>query len=179
MEVEAQNVTTKSKPSESSHEITQWLGNWIWRSVQCLIESPEFNPSPKWAAQKLNVSVDKIVEAFEGLTTLGMIKREDNTYKVNSNWYQVTPIETTRENLLESHTRLAPQILSQLTPADKFTVQFFRGNQELLNKYAPKFMQLFNEMNKEAEANGLTDVIASEISFAILTNKISQNGGVQ
>jgi DNA-binding MarR family transcriptional regulator len=166
-----------SMAKQHREDLDHWAGNWIWRAVQCLVESPEFNPSPKWSASRLNISVEKAVEALDGLERLGVIRREDNTYKVNSNWFQLTPSAATRESLLLAHTKLAPQILSKLTAEDKFTVQFFRGNKELLNKFAPRFIALYKEMNDEAEVQGLTEVIASEVSFAILTHQ--ENGGVQ
>lgn len=176
--MELQNLNNTKQPDKTL-QTNQWLGNWIWRSVQCLVECPDFNASPKWSAQKLNVSVDKIVEAFEGLETLGFIKKENNTYIPVTNWMQITPIHTTKSELLDSHTKLAPQILSNLTTNDKFTVQFFRGNDELLAKYAPKFVELYKQMNLEAEKLGLTEVIASEICFAKLTNKAVSTGGIQ
>ncbi len=177
--MELQNTTNTIQQDAKNFQTNQWLGNWIWRSVQCLVECPDFNASPKWSSQKLNVSVDKIVEAFEGLESLGLIKKENNTYKPVFNWMQVTPIQTTKAELLDSHTKLAPQILSNLTTNDKFTVQFFRGNDALLSKYTPKFIELYKQMNEEAEKLGLTEIIASEISFAKLTNKAVLNGGVQ
>ena len=175
MEVRNQQADLTAKQVEV--DLAQWAGNWIWRTIQCLIESPDFNPSPKWSANRLGISIEKAVEAFDGLERLGIIKRENNTFKVNSSWFQLTPNGATKESLLAAHTKVAPQILSKLTTNDKFTVQFLRGNRELLNKYAPKFIQLYKEMNDEAEAKGLKEVIASEISFAILTQE--ENGGVQ
>ncbi len=161
----------------NQQDLAHWAGNWIWRAVQCLVESPDFNPSPKWSATRLNVSIEKIVEAFDGLERLNIIHRDQNTYKVNSNWFQLTPSETSRENLLTAHTRLAPQILSKLNPSDKFTVQFIRGDKQLIEKYAPKFIQLYKEMNNEAIANDMSDIIASEMSFVVLTGE--NKGGIQ
>lgn len=175
--VELQQELSASLTKQNQEDLAHWAGNWIWRAVQCLIESPDFNPSAKWTATRLNITIEKAVEAFDGLERLGIIHREDNTFKVNSNWFQLTPNNANKEVLLGAHTKLAPQILSKLTPNDKYTVQFFRGNRELLNKYAPKFIQIYKDMNDEAEALGMKEVIASEISFAILTQE--QNGGVQ
>jgi hypothetical protein len=163
--------------STSASDLSLFYGNWIWRAVHCLIDCPDFNPSPKWSASRLNIGVEKIVDAFEGLERLNLIKRENNTFKLTNDWTQVTPKDADPTDLLKAHSRLSAQITSKLTPEDKFTVQFFRGNKELVSKYSPKFIQLYKEMNDEAEAKGLKDVVASEISFAILSSQ--ENGGVQ
>lgn len=150
----------------------QWMGNWIWRSVQCLIEAPNFNPSPKWAAQRLNTSVEKIVEAFEGLERLQIIQKSNNTYVCTSNWIQLKGInEQDITKIMSAHTKLVPQITSKLSIEDKFTVQFFRGNRDLINKYSPKFMELYHQMNAEAIQLGLEDIVASQISFSLMSNQ--------
>lgn len=155
----------------------QWLGNWIWRATQCLVESPDFNPSPKWISKRLNISIEKAVEAIEGLERLGCIIRNGASFSVVENWMQLTPENLESNRLLAAQTRVAPQLISKLTSDDAFTSQFFVGNKELVKKYAPQFMKLFKQMNDEGKQLGHTDVVAAQISFVQVTQ--SQDGGVQ
>ncbi len=159
-------------------DLAQYSGNWIWRALECLIESPDFEYSPKWAAKRLNVTVEKIVDAYEGLDRLGYIKREGVSYKKNIQEYHIGQTEFTREDLLAIHSRLAPQVISKLKPTSKFTTWFFLGNDELVTKYAPQFMKIYAQMHKEGLEKGLKEVVASEISFAILSDD-SETGGQQ
>lgn len=161
----------------SPNDWEQWLGNWIWRATLCLVEAKDFNPSPKWISKRLNISIEKAVEATEGLERLGCITRQGSTYSVVSNWVQLTPNTLDRNRLLAAQSRIAPQLISKLTPQDAFTSQFFLGNKELVKKYAPKFMELFKQMNDEGLQMGHTDVVTAQISFVQVTSE--EVGGAQ
>lgn len=169
----AENIENQTR----QEDLALWAGNWIWRAVQTLVESPDFNPSAKWIAQRLNITVEKAVNALDGLERLGILARVDNTYKTQAGWFQVGEDKLSSKQLLSAHASLAPQVLSKLKPDDKYTAQFFRGDAELLIKYAPKFIELYKQMDQEGKDQGLTEVIASQISFAVLTE--DKSGGVQ
>lgn len=156
--------------SEFNTALTEFTDNWIWRTVLCLVEHPNFDPSPKWIAARIGTSVEKVVDAIEGLQRLNLIVKSDNTYKVTTEWLQILPKDLPRADLLRTHIRIAPQILSRLDENDGFTVQFFTGNKELLKKYAPKFIALYKEMEDEAKQKNITEVMASELSFVQVTN---------
>lgn len=150
-------------------DLSNWSANWIWRAVQCLVDAPDFNSSPKWIATRLNISIEKAVEAAEGVERLGYIRREDGNLKSSDRWLQVLPDKVSPEDLLAGHARLAPQIIAKLQPTDKYSTQFFLGDDALVTKYSLHFVRLFKEMNDEGLRRGLTEVIGSEISFARLT----------
>lgn len=173
------NVEAQTRPpiSVTQADWEQWLGNWIWRATQCLIELPDFNPSPKWTAKRLNINVEKALEAIEGLERMGCIVKANGSYKSVEDWLQLTPEELTRDRLLNAQSRIAPQLISKLTPNDAFTSQFMIGNKELIGKYGPKFMKLFKDMDEEAKTSKCTDVIAAQISFVQLTG--NQEEGAQ
>jgi hypothetical protein len=149
--------------------LTEFTENWLWRSLFVLIDHPNFNPSPRWISSELGVSVEKAVDALEGLQKLNLIEKFENSYKPKVSWHQVAPKDLTRQDLLKTHIKIAPQILSRLNEDDGFTVQFFTGNKELLKKYGPKFMALYKEMEADAKSQNITDVMASELSFVQLT----------
>lgn len=178
MEVQPhQTPGTPTTATSSQADLEQWFGNWIWRAVQCLVESPDFNSSPKWIASRLNISVENAVEAIEGIERLGCIRREGASFKVVDNWMQLTPDKLEANRLLAGQARIVPQLMSKMTPTDAYTSQFFIGNRELIRKYAPKFMELFKQMNDEGMKAAHTDVVAAQISFVQLTS--DKAGGAQ
>jgi hypothetical protein len=161
-------ASTTSIISEADWE--QYSGNWIWRAVQCLVDLPEFSPSPKWIANRLNVGVEKAVEAIDGLERIGrVIRTSKGSYKLTQEWDYINSDNQSREKLLSAQSRIAPQLISKLTTSDAFTSQFFTGDQATIKKYSPHFMRLFKEMSEEAKSNGCTDVIAVQMSFVQLT----------
>ncbi|RYZ78105.1 MAG: DUF4423 domain-containing protein [Proteobacteria bacterium] len=176
------DVTTKSEGSVQDAEsrasdLQSWAGNWIWRAVQTLVRAPDFSPSPKWVATRLNISVEKALDALEGLERLGFISREGSSFIHTKEWVQLLPGKVTRVQLLNEHSKIAPQIITKLTAKDKFTTQFFIADQALVASYAPRFIQLYREMNEEGLKLGLKEVFASEISFAQLTAPGTNAGG--
>lgn len=62
-------------------DLKQYCGNWIWRALECLVDSKDFNPSPKWISQRLNISIENAVDAIEGLERMGLIVRTGNSFK--------------------------------------------------------------------------------------------------
>lgn len=175
---EIQNLEIVTAKDQMKTDLNQYCANWIWRSVECLVEAPDFESSPKWSAKRLNVSVDKIVDAIEGLERLGYIKRDGSTYIKPKEYVAVDTSHLNRENLFEFHSKLAPQIITKLTSNDKFTTWFFNADDQLISEFAPRFMKLYKEMNDEGVRRKCKDIFASEISFAQLTEK--QNiGGLQ
>lgn len=163
---------------QRQEDMDNWTGNWIWRAVHTLVESPECSASPKWIASKLEISVEKAVDALEGLVRLSIIEMRDGRYHSKSSWLQTTTQNASREELLIQFSRIAPQIISRLnTVTSKFTYQFFLADAELIARYTPKIMEIYNEMNEEGLRRGLTDVYASEIAFAKMSSTSTQAGG--
>ncbi|MGE3759149.1 MAG: hypothetical protein AB7H97_15405 [Pseudobdellovibrionaceae bacterium] len=119
----------------------------------------------------MEISVEKAVDAIEGLQKLGLIEKTSNGFKAKNSWLQIMPQDLSPADILDTHIKLAPQILSRLSADDAFTVQFFKGNKEILKKYTGRFISLYKEMDQEAQSLGISDVMASEISFVKLTKE--------
>ncbi len=179
MNLQNTDVVTEKMKDQNNADLLQYSGNWTWRAVECLINAPDFNPSPKWVSQRLNISVEKAVDAFEGLERLGYICRNGSSYKQQAKEFHLGINEISKEDLLGIQSKLAPQIISKLKPSSKFTTYFMLGDEELIAKYAPQIMKIYIQMHSEGLEKGLTEVVASEISFALLSEKISQSQGVQ
>jgi hypothetical protein len=172
---EQENKSPLNQGSQSA-DLENWAGNWIWRAVQCLVQAPDFNPSPRWIAARLNISLEKALDALEGLERLRFIRREGSSFVHTDQWVQVLPGRLSTDDLLSRHAKIAPRIIAKLEANDKYTTQFLVANKELVSKYAPRFIALYKEMNDEGLRLGHTEVFASEMSFVQLTKDI---GGQQ
>ena len=84
-----QIMTTAQDSAKSNPEKAQLLdnysGNWIWRAVECLVKSKDFNPSPKWIADRLSISIENAVDAIEGLEKLRLITRTSTGFAATGN----------------------------------------------------------------------------------------------
>lgn len=158
----------------SNNDLDQWNCNWIWRATQCLIEAPDFNPSPKWIASRLNITIEKAVEAIEGLERLGIVRKDAGTYilteSLNGN---IRPDDVGISNIYKSFCSLHSQLIPKLVPTDKYTCQYFLSSDEILKEYAPKFMQLYKELNEKGALLPNPSVYVSTVMFTNLTKSTS------
>lgn len=146
--------------------------NWIWRAVYCLIDMPTFDPSPRWIASKLDISIEKAFDALEGLQSIGMIERAGTSYvhkRRSEGFLQVNGQHVSTKELFEIHVKVAPQILSKLSETDAFHSTFFQGNKELVQEYGQRFLDLYEEIAEEAKRRNINEIMASEISFVQVT----------
>lgn len=170
----------QEKANQQKTDLQFYAQSWIWRATECLVDSPDFEASPKWAAKRLNVTVEKIVDAFEGLERLGYIARSGSSFIKPKEYLAVNTNHLTREDLLDFHSKLAPQITSKLTTSDKFTTWFFNADSNLIAEFTPKFMKLYQDLIDEGTRRKCKEVYASEVSFTQITSTSEQyNGGVQ
>lgn len=157
-----------------SELLEMYCGNWIWRAVECLLDSKNEKHTVSTIAERLNISVENAVSAVEGLLALGYIKWNGGVIEKIIPEYHIGTAEIDKKEWLKIYSRLSPQIVSKLTKDDKFTTWFFLCDDEIVSRYAPKFMALYKEMMSEGLSKGAKEVYASELSFAVLTS-----GGAQ
>lgn len=138
MEIVERETNANGSTSESSQLLSDramYLQNVIWRGLEALIDSPDFEASPRWISKKLNTSVEKAVDALEGLVRLGILQRTGDTYtKKAKDLYYFGPNQMSRDELLLVHKRLAQQTLTKLESSSMFSNWFFLADDELLAK---------------------------------------------
>lgn len=148
--------------------------SWMWRAVESLITAKNFNPSPKAIARRLNITVEQAVESLEGLEKIGVISRQNNTYiKKIENITEVDQKDLEKAELLEVHSKLAPQIISKLDENSIFTTQISLGTLEIVRKHRSKLIEFLDLIDSDASELENPDVLAIEISIA----KISSDAG--
>lgn len=174
--MEAINIDKNLNAKVTPDDWEMWLGNGTWRSVQCLVEAPNFNSSPIWIAERLGITVVAAVEALEALIRLGCIKRRENTFDIINDWHQLTEKDLESVRMVRAHLLIASPLLAKLKPEDKFTSQFLRVNQSILDRYAPKFKELYRQMNEDGIKQGCTEVYGSQITFTQVTKTQTEGG---
>ena len=79
---------------------------------------------------------------------------------------------------MKQHSLLSSQLNVKLNKGDRFSVQFFLADEKLIEKYAPKFRDLFRQLNAEGRESGASSIFASQIAFSELTVR-QESGGNQ
>jgi len=153
--------TSKTKNLREEYNI-----NWIWRAVECLADNPSIDLSEKALAERIGVSVEQVTEAIVALLTLGVFKMIDGKMvkPLRENY-----LEISKDEALRAFSMLSAQINSRLTTNDRFSDFFMLADEEIVRQYTPKFLALYSAMVEEGIKKGSTKIMASSISFTIMT----------
>lgn len=147
----------------------KYTSSWLWRTLACLIENKDFDPSPYNIALKLNVEVEQVVEAFEGLLRLGIIRRALNGYERVFRHVQFSDRQLNPRRVLADHVLINTQIMGRLDPAATHRPQYYRTsflatNQQLLKDFCVKVDTLLKELIEESNKKPSDGVFAIGIS---------------
>lgn len=141
----------------------EYVGNWIWRSVASLIDTKDFNPSPRWIAEKLNVRYAEVIKALEGLERLGIIGRTKTGYKKLLKYVYFSDRDLDPKAVLSDHVLISTQIMGRLNPLNPKIGCFYRTgfvatNQDIAKKYFLKMEALMKDFLMES-ANCSADTV--------------------
>lgn len=153
----------------------KYTGSWVWRTIASLIEISDFTPSSKWIAQRLNITVDEVVSALEGLEGLGIIRRTPSGYEKVLKFVYYSDRDLEPKSILMDHVMISTQILGRLDPIQTDIPSFYRTgfiatNKELTKDFFNKVEQLFKEY-MEASSESASDMV-----FAISLSGIDVSG---
>jgi len=178
MDLFVENASEAKTSEEVLQDFEVYCSSWIWRAVECLVKAKDFKPSPKWIAERLNISVEAAVEALDGVERLNLIVRTSSGYAAKIDFNRIDDRQHTKSKLLANHSKLAPQIISKLTEDDAFTTHIVLASEATMQKFTVRLSELLRDLSNSAAANNLSDVVAIEVSIASLT-KNSKRGSVQ
>lgn len=162
---------TAAKKNISTSDLIHFSGNWVWRAVEALVQSKDFNPDPNWIADRLNISAESAKDALEGLIRIGMVIKEGNLFKTASDFYSYDATQIDRSDLFYIHTKIRDQVSLRLNTKDCFSNMIFLANKDLIAKFYSQFSNLVQELNEEALKTECNDVYAFEMSFAKMTRE--------
>lgn len=154
--------------------LDNFYGNWIWRAIHALLDHQDFDSSPIWISKRLDISIEEVVEAFEGLKVLGLVTQDESGFKAKQVQFIVPEKFTTLESMVRKHRDVSQQILNQVSVEKnlKGRLYFVASNSEELERLDRKINEALLEFNKRSESckkDGLYAVTATAID--LLNNK--------
>lgn len=145
--------------------------SWIWRAIEALASAKDFNPSPTHLSNRLNITVEEVVCALEGLERLGLILRVNNGFKPKNIETVLNNSSTEIQSLIQSHVNLSSQILTQIDEDSFFINRFLLGNKDIVKSNLSKIKDFFNSIDTSGEKLPSPEVFAIQISITQVTNK--------
>lgn len=113
------NLSVGNSDSPISYEdaLENYRKNTDWWVVFAAFDLPGFQSSPLWIAQKTNLKVEVVVEALEGLSLLGYLKKEQGAfYPVKGKDFVNFEVQKRKKlEVIEEHGLISRQILNHLS----------------------------------------------------------------
>lgn len=135
----------------------QYQKNSNWWVVYASFDLPDFVASPLWIAQRTKLDVSEVVEALEGLTTLGFLTKENGAFYpvkdkdfVKFNWPNKSKSE-----IIDEHAIVSQQMLNQLAEDARiaFDHRCFAANKEIVVELYQDIVKAFEKAFEKARYN--------------------------
>jgi len=130
--------------------------NSDWWVVFSIFDIPNFDPSPLSISAKTGLSVENVVEALEGLATLGYLEKDKGRFIPirGKDFFKLDFTKRQKAELIDEHTVVSQQILNHLTEDALVAIDHrcFASNsavlQELYNDISVALEKAFTNSSK-------------------------------
>lgn len=137
--------------------------NTDWWVVFAAFDLPDVDPSPMWIAQRTNLSIEVVVEALEGLSVLGFLKKDKGAFSPipGKDFVNFDVKAKPKAEVLDEHSIIAHQILNQLNEEALAAVDHrcFAANLEILQELYSDINQAFEKAYSRSKGSGPKDRI--------------------
>lgn len=163
---------TASQIQLSTSDLIHFCGNWIWRAVDALVASKDFNSDPTWVADRLNISVEAAKDALDGLERIGRIKKSETGLVANAEFSNFDNVDLDRSDRFEIHNKIKDQITSRITSRDSYCNLVLLSSRGNVSDFYDGFCRLVEEFAAKSDADETsTEVFGMELSLARLSRE--------
>ncbi len=138
----------QSSPITYADALENYKKNTDWWVVLAAFSLSDYQPSSLWISQKVKLPVDIVVEALEGLSVLGQLKKDNGSYYSIQNKTLIKSdfVGLQKADVIEEHFLISQQIISQLEEDALMACDHrcFASNIDILN-------ELFADITKALE----------------------------
>ena len=159
--------------------------NSNWWVVYAAFDLPDFVPSPTWISQRTNLDVAEVVEALEGLTTLGCLTKDDGAFYpvkgkefIGADW----PTES-KAKVIDGHALVSQQILNQLHEKTQIAYDHrcIAANKKIISELYQDISKAFEKAFENARSNpsandGIYKMTFTAVDVAPLVGSPTQEG---
>ncbi len=130
-----------NKENKNFDEILDvYHSNSVWQALHALITVRPLSENQQKIAKIFDVSLEDIVEAIEGLITLGLVVYETGAYKAKK---QSFIYRTQKEDLVQGHKDQAREIINRFSINKGLGANYhFSSNKEHMNRFRQEFSKL-------------------------------------
>lgn len=123
--LELDRKNNEAKPLTYDEALKHYFGNWLWRAIYAFLDHQDFDGSPLWLSQKLDVKVEDVVTALDGLIQLNLAKRSERGFESRCQQFLIPDEHNSMQARMNQHKNLSRQVLNHLDPGKQ---AFFRSS---------------------------------------------------
>ena len=175
--MQPEKLPTEDGYSSNFHSSMEaFLGNLTWRAVHAILELPSAESSPLKISKMLDISVEEVMQALEGLTGLGLVKMNDGKFVPCQQKFMIPLQNIETADQIEKHVSVSRQILNTLDAKDSpiFTKSVMVSNKKLMNELEDKIKELLLEYDNKAQAEGVEN--DGVYAITLTGSKLTQAG---
>lgn len=158
--------------------------NTHWWTVFATFDLPDFQPSPLWIAKKTKISVEEVVEALEGLVSLGYLQKQKDSFSIikgkeflNFDWSNKS-----KAQIIDEHALVSQQILNDLheNTTVAFDHRFLAANKMIITELYQDIQKAFSSAFEKAQKSPSENDAIFKITFTgvdVLKSNDSQERG--
>lgn len=143
--------------------------NTKWWTVFAAFDLCDFNPSPLWISKKTGVSVEEVVEALEGLTVLGYLKKENGSFNPvkGKEFSKFDWSGKTKGDIIDEHAVVSQQILNEMhvDTTIAYDHRFLAGNKDIIVELYKDIQAAFDKAFMKAQENKSANDAIYNITF--------------
>lgn len=113
--------------------------NTTWWAIAAAFDLTDFNPSPIWFANRLNLTLEEVISALEGLVALGFVERKDGGYFAvpGKDYLEFAQENKTKREIIDDHRIVSMQILNNMNENAYAMIdeRFFATDEETMEEF--------------------------------------------
>lgn len=143
--------------------------NSNWWTVFATFDLPDFNPSALWISKKTHLAVEEVVEALEGLTVLGYLKKENGSFvpMKGKEFLKFDWGGKTKAEIIDEHAVVSQQVLNHMhaNTTVAFDHRFLAGDKNVIIELYKDIQAAFDKAFQKSQENKATNDAIFKITF--------------
>jgi hypothetical protein len=143
--------------------------NSNWWTVFATFDLPDFTASPLWISGKTGLPVEEVVEALEGLSVLGYLKKENGSFMPmkDREFLKFDWSGKSKAEIIDEHAVVSQQILNDMHPNTTvaFDHRFLAGNKELIIELYKDIQAAFDKAFEKSQQQRASNDAIFKVTF--------------
>lgn len=154
---------TRGSPISYEDALENYRQNTDWWVVFAAFDLPDFQSNPIWISEKTKLPTEVVVEALEGLSILGYLKKDHGAFYPikGKDFVNFEIVNKNKAKMIEEHSMISRQIVNNLNEEAIMAVDHrcFASNVETLKELYSDIAKAFDKAYKASQQSNKNNMI--------------------